>query len=87
LKNSVRLIVVDSITRKQAIELGKSSSRSRSWLSTFELSVKSKAFCKRRNDENVIADDGPCASCMTRKHSPNEVNGVIAKRTVSIVLP
>jgi len=61
------IVVVDSITWKQVIEFGQVKIKSLlEYL--FELSSKSKTFCKRCEDKDVIADGSRCASSMTRKH-------------------
>ena len=64
------VVVVDSITRKEAIELGHIEVEIKILLEyLFELSRKSKTCCKWCNDEDIVADGGPSASSMTRKHS------------------
>ena len=63
------IAVVNSITRKEAIELGHIEVEIKILLEyLFELSSKSKTFCKWCNDENIVADGGPSASSMTCKH-------------------
>jgi len=64
------VVVVDSITRKEAIEPGHIEIEVKILLEDlFELSSKSKTFCKWCNDEDIVADGGPGASSMTCKHS------------------
>jgi len=64
------LVVIDLITRKEAIELGHIEVEIKILLEhLFELSSKSKTFCKWCNDEDIIADGGPSASSMMCKHS------------------
>jgi len=59
-----------SITRKEAIELGRIEIEVKILLEyLFELSSKRKTFCKWCNDEDIIADSCPGASSMTCKHS------------------
>ena len=62
------IVIVDSITQKEAIEVG--HVKIKILLEClFELSNKSKTFCKRCNDEDIITDGGPSTSSMTCKHS------------------
>ena len=64
------IVVVDSITRKEAVELEHIEVEFKVLLEyLFELSSKSKTFYKWCNDEDVVADGGPGASSMTCKHS------------------
>ena len=64
------LVVVDSITRNEAIELGHMEVEIKILLEhLFDLSNKSRTFCKWCNDEDIVADGGPSASSMTCKHS------------------
>jgi len=62
------IVVVDSITRKEAVELGHIEVKIKVLLEyLFELSSKSKTFCKWCNDEDIVADGGPGASTTTCK--------------------
>jgi hypothetical protein len=64
------IVVVDSITRKEAVELGHIEVEIKVLLEYLcELSSKSKTFCKWCNNEDIIADGSPSASTMTCKHS------------------
>ena len=64
------IVVVDSITRKEAIELRHIEIEVKILLEyLFELSSKSKTFCKWCNDEDIVADGDPGAGSMTCKHS------------------
>jgi len=64
------IVVVDSITRKETIELVHIEIEVKILLDhLFELSSKSKTFCKWCNDEDIIANGGPGASSITNKHS------------------
>ena len=64
------IVVVDSITRKEAVELGHIQVEIKILLDyLFELSSKSTTFCKWCNDEDIVADVGPYSSTMTCKHS------------------
>ena len=66
------LVVVDSITRKEAIELGHIEIEIEIKILLeylFELSSKGKTFCKWCDDEDIVADGGPSASSMTCKHT------------------
>ena len=64
------IVVVDSITRKEAIELGHIEVEIKILLEhLFELRSKSKTFCKWCNDEDILADGGPGASSITCKHT------------------
>jgi len=64
------LVVVDSITQKEAIELGYIEVEIKILLDhLFELSSKSKTICQWCNDEDIVADGSPGASSMTCKHS------------------
>jgi len=64
------IVVVDSITRKEAIELGHIEVEIKILLQhLFELSSKSKTLCKWCNDEDIVADGGPGARSNTCKHS------------------
>jgi hypothetical protein len=64
------IVVVDSITRKEAIELGHIEVEIKILLEyLFELSSKSTTFCKWCNDEDIVADGGPGSGSMTCKHS------------------
>ena len=61
---------VDSMTRKEAVELGHIEVEIKVLLEyLFELSSKSRTFYKWCNDEDIVADGGPGASTMTCKHS------------------
>jgi len=62
-KSACMIVVVDSITWKKAFELGHIEIETLlEYL--FELSSKSKTFCKWYNDEDIIADSDPGASSM-----------------------
>jgi len=64
------IVVVDSITWKEAVELGHIEVEIKVLLEyLFELSSKSMTFCKWCNDEDIVADGSPAASTMTCKHS------------------
>ena len=64
------IVVVDLITRKEAVELGHIEVKIKVLLEyLFELSSKSKTFCKCCNDEDIVADGSPGANTMTCKHS------------------
>ena len=61
---------VDSMTRKEAVELGHIEVEIKVLLEyLFELSSKSRTFYKWCNDEDIVADGGSGASTMTCKHS------------------
>jgi len=63
------IVVVDLITREKATELGNIKIEVKILVEyLFELSSKSKTFCKWCNDEDIVADGGPSASSMTCKH-------------------
>jgi len=63
------IVVIDSITRKEAIELGHIEVEIKILLEyLFELSSKSKTCCKWCNDEDIVANGGPGASSMKCKH-------------------
>jgi len=82
------LVVVDSITWKEAIELGHIEVEIKILLQhLFELRRKSKTFCKWCNDEDIVADGGPGSNSMTCKHSTKRGESGTAKRTVSKVSP
>jgi len=69
-KRTCMIVIVDSITRKEAIELGHIEVEIKILLEyLFELSSKSKTFGKWCNDEDIVTDGGPGASSMTCKHS------------------
>ena len=69
-KEHVLVVVVDTITRKEAVELGHIEIEIKVLLEyLFELSSKSKTFCKWCNNEDVVADGCPSAITMTCKHS------------------
>ena len=64
------IVIVDSMTRKEVVELGHIEVEIKVLLEyLFEISSKSKTFCKWCNDEDIVADGGPGASTMTCKHS------------------
>jgi len=70
------LVVVASITRKEAIELWHIEVEIKILPEhLFELSSKGKTFCKWCNDEDIVADGGPSASSMTCKHSAKRGEG------------
>ena len=57
------IVVVDSITWKEAVELGHIEFEIKVLLEyLFELSSKSKTFCKWCNDEDIVADGSPSAT-------------------------
>jgi len=59
------IVVADSITRNEAIELGEIKILLEF---LFELSSKSKRMRKWGNDEDIVANGGPGASSMKCKH-------------------
>jgi len=64
------IVVIDSITWKEAIEIRHIEIEDKILLEYLsELSSNSKTFCKWCSDEDIIADGGPSASSMTCKHS------------------
>jgi len=64
------IVVVDSITLKEAIELVHIEVEIKILFEyLFELSSKIKTLCKWCNDEDIVADGGFSASSMTCKHS------------------
>ena len=64
-KSACMIVVVDSITWKEAIELGHIKVEIKILLEyLFELSSKNQTFCKCCNDEDIVADGGPGASSM-----------------------
>jgi len=69
-KSTCMIVLVDAITRKEAVELGHIEVEIKVLFEyLFELSSKSKTFCKWCNDEDIVADGGPGASTMTCNHS------------------
>jgi len=65
-KSTCMIVVVDSITRKEAIEPGHIEVEIKILLEyLFKLSSKSKTFYKWCIDEDIVADGGPGASSMT----------------------
>ena len=68
------IVVADSITRKEAVELGHIEVEIKVLLEDlFELSSKSKTFCKWCNDEDIVADGCPSASTIKCKHSDSHL--------------
>ena len=64
------IVIIDLITRKEAIKLGHVKIKHVKILLQYliELRSKSKTFCKWSNNEGIMADGGPGASSVTNKH-------------------